>query len=347
MKNHNKFTAKQRDLLASYLASGVNKSECARRLNRPRETILREIKRNSTWVCQLSGERKYIYIAISAQAKADKNKLASAYNKQELKNPDLYSHITSKLREGLSPEQIAGRLKLENPDDHHWHICHETIYRWIYKQSKSKNDEGLYWYEYLRRKQRKRKKQKGRRVHKSNIPDRISISQRSEAINNRSEFGHWEGDSIEGCRGKSKDGLHTEVERMSRRIKVAKVRDLTSKSALRAQIIIFKPEPDCAVKSTTLDNGKETHHHYKLRKKFNMDTFHAHPFSSGERGSNEHGNWHIRYYYPKKTDFSKVPNWELQEVVEEINNRPRKILGFKTANEVYYELLKKEMGCDD
>jgi IS30 family transposase len=344
MKTHTKIKPEERELLAMLLSEGKNKAECSRLLNRPLNTVKSEIRRNSCWVELIDGRKKNVYIAISAQAKADKRKLSSTYNKQELKNPDLYAHVTSKLREGLSPEQIAGRLRFEKPDDPHWHICHETIYEWIYRQNKTQNDEGFYWYEYLRRKQKKRRKQKGRSVHKSNIPDRISISQRSEAINTRSEFGHWEGDSIEGCRGKSKDGLHTEVERISRRIKAVKVRDLTSKSALRAQVRIFKPEPDCAVKSTTLDNGRETHHHYKLRKRFNMQTFHAHPYCSQERGTNEHGNWHIRYYYPKKTDFSKVPHWELQEVVEEINNRPRKILGYKTANEVYYELLKKEMG---
>ena len=78
-----------------------------------------------------------------------------------------------------------------------------------------------------------------------------------------------------------------------------------------------------------------------------MDTFHAHPYSSFERGTNEHGNWHIRYYYPTGTDFSTVSNAELQEVIEEINDRPRKIHGYKTANEVYYQLVQNYQGCND
>ena len=73
-----------------------------------------------------------------------------------------------------------------------------------------------------------------------------------------------------------------------------------------------------------------------------MDTYHAHPYSSFERGTNEHGNWHLRYYFPKGTDFTVITNQELQAVVDEINNRPRKILGFQTANEVYYQLVKNE-----
>ena len=74
-----------------------------------------------------------------------------------------------------------------------------------------------------------------------------------------------------------------------------------------------------------------------------MQTYHAHPYSSFERGTNENGNWHIRYYFPKGTDFSNISNQELQAVVEEINNRPRKILGYRTANEVYYQLLQHEI----
>jgi len=345
MKTHQKFTAHERELLANYLASGFNKSECARRLSRPRRSVLREIASNGSWVKDVHGKKVFVYIAISAQVKAEKRQLNSAHNKEPLKNKDVYKYVVKKLRKGWSPESIAGRLKKNHKDDPHWQICHETIYDWIFKQSLKDNGTGLYWFEYLRRKQTKRKKQKGRSVHSSHIPDRISISQRPEEINNRSEFGHWEGDSIEGRR-QNKAGLHTEVERVSRKIKATKVKALTSEQALRAQSRIFGKTPPLARKSTTLGNGRETHLHYKLRTKFGMDTYHAHPYSSHERGTNENGNLWIRYYFPKGTDFSKVTNKELQAVINEINNRPRKILGFQTANEVYYKLIKT-VRCDD
>jgi len=340
-KQHLKFTALERDLLAQYLAGGVNKSECARRLRRPRKTVVEEIKRNSSWVTLADGRREYHYIAISAQAKAEVRKINATLGKQPLKNPDIYAYVVKHLRKGWSPEQIAGRLRLKYPNDPHWHICHETIYRWAYQ--KGNTDHGKPWYEYLRRGQKKRKKQQGRKVHRSHIPERVSISQRPKAINNRTQFGHWEGDSIEGPKFKS-SGLHTEVERMSRLIKAAKVANLTSLEALKAQRLIFGKLPKPARRSTTLDNGRETHLHYKLREELNMKTYHAHPYSSGERGTNEHGNWHLRYYFPKGTDFGEVTETELQEVVDEINNRPRKILGFKTAYEAYYQLLEKELG---
>lgn len=330
-------------MLARYLASGVSKTECARRLNRPRRSVLREISGNGSWVKDQYGKMIFVYIAISAQAKAERRQLNSAHNKRPLKNEDVYRYVTKKLRKGWSPESIAGRLKRDHKDDPHWHICHETIYEWVFDQPP--NENAKQWFEYLRRKQKKRKKQKGRSVHQSHIPDRVSISQRPEEANNRKEFGHWEGDSVEGVR-LSGTGLHTEVERMSRKIKAVKVVAITSEEAVRAQEKIFTKIPTPARKSTTLDNGRENHLHTRLRDGLGMKTYHAHPYSSFERGTNEHGNWLLRYYFPKGTDFATVTNRELQAVVRELNNRPRKILGFMTANEVYYKLLKK-VRCDD
>lgn len=343
MKTHKKFAPQERELLANYLASGKSKRECGRLLGRPLKTIKAEVKRNGSWLIDNFGRKVFVYIAISAQVKAQRRQLNSAFNKSPLKNPEIYKYVTKHLRRGWSPEGIAGRLKKRYPDDDSWHICHETIYQWVFDQPPNK--DGKQWFEYLRRKQKKRKEQNGRTVHQSHIPDRISISQRPQEVNNREEFGHWEGDSVEGRR-KNKSGLHTEVERISRKIKAVKVAAITSEEAIQAQEKIFTKIPSSARKSTTLDNGKENHLHARLRQNLGMMTYHAHPYSSFERGTNEHGNWLLRYYFPKGTDFSKVTSRELQAVVRELNNRPRKILGFQTANEVYYQLLKQARGDD-
>lgn len=275
-------------------------------------------------------------MAIHAQAKAEAREYKKAHSKHPLKNPDLYAYVTSKLREGWSPDAIAGRLRLEHPNDRDWWITAETIYRWIYQPAQIK--EG--WYEYLRRKQKRRKKRSGRKVHRSRIPDRVSIRERSKVINGRLEFGHWEGDTLEG-KG-HRDGVHTEVERVSRKIVGRKVDAITSEETARVQGEIFAQMPAKARKSTTLDNGKENHHHYKLRK-LTMQTYFADPYSAWQRGTSEHGNWLLRYYFPKGTDFRTVSEEELQEVIGEINNRPRKILGYYTANEVFSRLLEEEI----
>jgi len=331
MKKYTKLTSKERDLLAVWKAEGVSNKECGRRLDRNTSTIGRELKRNS-W--------KGVYVAIHAQGKADEREQTSARSKEELKNPDVYEYVTGRLREGWSPDQIAGRLKLDYPKNTYWRITAETIYRWIYQENQVKIDQP--WYEYLRRKQKKRKKYKGRKVHRSHIPDRISIHKRPKVIDKRKEFGHWEGDTIEG-KGHH-GGIHTEVERMSRFILAGKVDNISSEETIVVQKQLFSELAKTARKSTTLDNGRETHLHIQLRIELGMNTYHADPYSSWQRGTNEHGNWHLRYYLPKGTDFTSVTDEELQDITNEINNRPRKILGYLTAQEMFTKLQMRAQG---
>lgn len=332
MKTHKKLTAFERDQIALYHTQRISNKEIARRLGREVSTIGRELKRN------LWGET---YVAIHAQEQARRRSVRVAHSKEPLKNADVYAYVIERLRDGWSPDQIAGRLKRDHPDDPHFWITAETIYRWIYQREQVKRDNP--WYEYLRRKQKKRKKYKGRMVHRSRIPDRVSIHERPEGINTRTVFAHWEGDTVEG-KG-HRDGLHTEAERMSRFIMARKVDAITSESTILVQQRMFADLPSKARKTTTLDNGRENHLHKRLRL-LRMQTYFADPYSSWQRGTNEHGNWHLRYYFPKGTDFREVSEEELQDVVEEINNRPRKILGYMTAREKFIQLLEEARGCD-
>lgn len=348
-------------LLSAWKKQGLSNIECAKRLGRDKSTIGRELKRNQTKV-RVGKYDELIYEPSHAQFVAEQRKQQAFNAKHPLKNKDVYDYVLDHLRAGWSPESISGRLRQEDhPGDPHWQICHETIYAFIYKEKTDLTKQGLMsqslldkrltphnqsvtitnfdWplYEYLRRKQTKRRPKQGRKVHRLDVPDRVSIHLRSELINKRVEFGHWEGDSVEGKA--HKDGVHTEVERVSRLIKAKKVKAIDSQSALDAQLQIFNPLPKNARRSTTLDNGKETHLHFKLRDDLNMETFHADPYSSYQRGSNEHANGLLRYYFPKGTDFSKVTDEDLEDVVWELNNRPRKILQYKTAQEVFDEHL--------
>jgi IS30 family transposase len=333
MGKYKQLTSAERDKLAVWKAAGLSSRSCAQRLGRDPTTIGRELRRNKF----KSNQTEY-YVAIHAHALASARKIRVAHSKKPLKNAKVYDYVTRKLRQGWSPDQIAGRLKKNHPNGKSWWVCAETIYQWIYQPEQLCIDQP--WYEYLRRKQKRRGQRSGRKAHRSAIPDRVSIRERAESINNRTEFGHWEGDTVEG-KG-HQDGVHTEVERMSRKFLAKKVAAITSEKAVGAQKRLFGRLPRVARRSTTLDNGRENHLHYEL-KELSMDTYFADPYSAWQRGSNEHGNWHLRYYFPKGTDFATVPDEELQDVVWEINNRPRKILGYKTAEEVYSELLAR--GC--
>ena len=322
IKVYHQINERERDWIAVWKARGVSNREIARRLGRALSTIKRELKRNGLG---------NVYIANLAQRKAEARR-TKANRRHPLKNPDVYAYVLSKLREGWSPELIAGRLReVEHPNDPHWRICHETIYNFIYK-------DGSYW-EYLPRKQKKRKQLKGRKVHRSRIPQRVSIRQRPKVVNQREEFGHWEGDSVEGRR-LDKDGIHTEVERVTNYYSAVKVNRINSFESLKAQQKIFGKLPPEARRSTTLDNGKENHLHYRL-KELGMKTYFADPYSSWQRGCNEHHNGLLRRYLPKGTSFKKLTQQELDEIVWEINNRPRKRLGYNTPQEAFeHQLIK-------
>lgn len=328
MRNHTKIGLKERELIQRWKADGLSNAECARRLGRPKCTIGRELRRNQS----PSG----VYVAVSAQVKADQRKNKAWKAKYPLKNAKVFKYTIKQLMRGWSPEQIAGRLReVEHPDDKSWHICHETIYQYIYHPSKKHRK----LWEYLRRGQKKRRKRGCRKVHRSRIPDRVSIHKRPTKVDERMEFGHWEGDSIVG-KGK-RNGLHTSYERVSSVTKMGYMEEMTALESARAQKEIYREMPEGACRTVTLDNGSEHALHKQVEKTVGIQTYFADPYSSWQRGGNENANLWIRYYFPKGTDFSKMSREEIADVEWELNNRPRKRLGFLFPQEVFDRHLRK------
>lgn len=215
----------ERDKIAVFLAQEVTISEIARRLSRSKSSISDEVKRNRQWD---KGKQCFVYEAIFAQEETNR-RMIKRRKRPVLKNKWLYQYVTDHLGLGWSPEQIEGRLKLEYGKEYHKTIGHEAVYQYVYHPE----NKGCALWEYLPRKQKKRKKQNGRSVHHSRIPDRVSIHLRPEVINTRQEFGHFEGDTVEGKRSIG-DGIHTEVERVSRTTFAIKVRTISSEEGLRA-----------------------------------------------------------------------------------------------------------------
>lgn len=314
MVKKGKLNDSERDLIAILHSQGISARDIGNKLGRNHTTVSRELTRNRFGTN---------YVAIHAQSLATKRK-QDANKRHPLKSKQIYSYVLEKLRFGWSPEEISGRLTLDNPQ---LSICTETIYQFIYA---AENKHKQLW-EYLPRKQKKRRKKQGRSVHKSRIPDRVSIHDRPQIADQRIELGHWEGDTVEG-KG-HKDGIHTEVERVSRYMLAIKVPAITSAQTISVQLAMFKTLPDFLRKSTTLDNGKENHMHTGLRQ-LGMLVFFCDPYSSWQRGTNEYHNGLLRRYLPKKTSFANLSQEELDDIVEEINNRPRKVLHFKTPVEI-------------
>lgn len=319
-KRHCKLTAIEREKIAIYLSQKLSKRDIAKRLGRSDSTIRDEIRRNRF------GEQ---YVAVNAQAHSEKVKSRSS-KRHPLKNKSVYKFVLKKLYSGWSPEQISGRLKLEHQGNPYWQIHFETIYKFIYAEE----NKAKALFEYLPRKQKKRKKKYGRVAQRSRIPDRVSIHDRPNEVESRLIFGHWEGDSVESKAHRG--GMHTEVERKTRFVMAKLIQTLSAEETSKTASQMFARLPKPARLSTTLDNGKE----FVKHKLFGITTYFADPYSSWQRGSNENTNGLIRRYLPKKTDLNKVTQDELDDIIGEINNRPRKCLGFRTSQEEFEKELK-------
>lgn len=328
-----KLTPEDRDSIARLDGQGCGVREIARQLGRSPSTISAEL-RAGLW--HDHNVHAAAYVAIHAQRLRDERAKHSHKQQTLNRHPPLRAYVEQNIRCGWSPEQISGRLPLDYPYDQAMRVSHEPVYTYIYAPEQA----ALKLWEYLPRKQKKRRKRSGRKVHRSHIPDRVSIHERPEAVNTRTEFGHWEGDTVEGKRTVG-DGIHTEVERKSRKLLARKVGRVAADETVQAQQGMFQDLPAGARRSTTLDNGRENHRHTKLKIELGMQAYFADPYSSWQRGTNENHNGLLRRYIPKQTDFTTLTQAELDDIVEEINNRPRKTLAYKTPNEVYSEELEK------
>ena len=328
---------------------GVSRSMIARRLGVHRATITRELRRGS-WQPERDhanlrpylrnrldtrGPHERLYLGSQAQLQAD-TRGARSHQPYRMVHDRLVDWVISALRRGWTPQEIAGRLPSEFPDDPRMRVSAETVYSWIYLPAQLHRQLR----KYLTRGHRKRGKRQGRRVHSDRIKWRTSIHDRPAVIENRHEFGHWEADSVLGAHGTG--GLHTSVERRSRKLFAIKIESITAQATLEAQLTIFTSLPAHAGRSVTADNGSEFAYHYQLADTLAIPTYFADPYSAYQRGANEHFNGRIRRYLPKGTSFAELTQTELDEYITEINNRPRTILGWATPAEVFQELSSKE-----
>jgi len=302
--------------------SGESYRSIARLLNRSHSTILREIKRNKP--------DYYTYFDESAVIKAAKRKTI-ARHKRKISNKKLYKYVMSKLEKTWSPDSISGRLKIDFPDDELMRVSHEGIYQWIFKDFKS----GGELYKLLAKHHKKRRKQRKYGSTRGLIKDRVSIHERPDVVDGRTRTGDWEGDLVEGKKGTG--FFVTHVDRKSRFLISRKINNKKASSFNEATISAFKNIPKEKLLTLTLDNGKEFTEFKKLEKLLGIDVYFADPYCSCQRGTNENTNALLRRFFPKGTDFTTLNNAELQKKVSMINNRPRKILNYRTPSEVYYQ----------
>ena len=307
----------ERDEIAVMQAEGYTQMEIAERLNRHPSTISREIHRNGSPV------RSTRYRSNRAQQRADGRKQVS-HQKMRLKNEVIRDYVGYHISEGMTPEQIAGRISI---DIEGFTTNYESIYLYIYNERPDLTH-------YLVRGKRKRQKRSikpGKRIVK--IPNRTMIDKRPQKINNRSEYGHWEADTA--VSRQSKSTLVIVRERKMHITLIKKIPRRTASNMKAAVIQMLRRFPEYLVKSITFDNGLENAEHELIAEKLGVKTYFCHAYHSWEKGGVENGIGLIRRYLPKKTDFELISHREIRRIEYALNNRPRKSLGFLTPLEVF------------
>lgn len=314
----------ERQIIQSGLRVDKSVRAIAKSLGRDHKAILYEIKSHSGFPAREYCAEIAQRIANEKEAKKHRPKLA------QFKHRALAKYVVGQLKKDWSPEQIAGVLKRQTPPELTAEtICLETIYQFIYE------GEGrwLGLYQHLRRGRKKRQKRWARKTQKVLIPERISIHLRPEEINEKVSVGHWESDTVEGKRT-TKGNLSVQYERKLMLARLHKVPNKTADETEQAIRRSIDSLPEYFFKTITFDNGGEAATHLNLQKDFDLQTFFCDTYSSWQKGGVENLNGLIRQYLPKRTDISQLSHWQIYEIQERLNNRPRKTLNYLTPNQV-------------
>ncbi len=317
MRTFHHLSLLEREKLFLWHETGVSWREIARRLNRSHSSLTREYKRHTRY------RRKYLPCLV--QQRAFRWALGQRYQ-APLKCPSIYLYVREHLREGWSPETIAGRLSLDCPG---YSIDDETIYRYVYgrKQRRSK----LWRYLVLHRKRRLKKD--GRKVKSvGSIKGALSIELRPKEALTRQEPGHWESDNMEGKRS-DRTSISASVERVTRITRLEKLSGHASLAKTNILVKQFETEGEVFKKTITLDRGPENKRHQEIAKRTGMPVYFCNPYHSWEKGTVENTIGRLRRFIPKGESVDQVTPRQLFLIQETMNDTPRKVLGFLTPNE--------------
>lgn len=312
-RHYHHLTRDQRCQIYALKATGMSQRDIALRLQFSHTTISRELNRNQ-------GKKGYRIQQADARA-LERRYIASSQPKSM--TPKNIQVIKQKLKEGWSPDQISGRLKLND-------ICvsHESIYRYIWADKKA----GGSLYTYLRHSGKKYNRRASGKAGRGCIPNRVDIKKRSPIIERKSRIGDWEADTIIGAGHKG--AILTLVDRKSKYTIMEKLKSKTAEEVYNAITKRLSKLPH-KVRSITFDNGKEFSAHERIAKKLKTKCYFAAPYHSWERGLNEHTNGLIREDIPKSTNLLLIRVSKVREVEKKLNNRPRKVLKYKTPKEIF------------
>jgi len=311
--SYKQLTQEQRYQIYACMKANWSQLEIAHEIGVHPSTISREMARNR-------GGRGYR--PKQAQHRTEERKLKHVTTRIELQT---WALIERQLRQDWSPEQVAGWLSLER----HIQVSHERIYQYIYADKRVGGD----LHQHLRCRKQRRKRY-GSYQRRGQIKGRVSIEARPAIVESRRRLGDWEVDTIIGAH--HKEAIVSVVERKSKLTFLKKVRRKNSAAVEQALTELLQPVRE-KCHTITSDNGKEFANHQAIAESLQAGFYFAHPYASWERGLNENTNGLVRQYFPKKSDFSKIKDLDVLHVMARLNNRPRKTLGYKTPNQVFFK----------
>lgn len=330
--NYRQLDLEEREYLSQAHADGVSQAEIARELGRNRSTISRELRRNG------EAEGQY-YVPLTAQAQAV-HRARQPRRRRKLSGVRLWRRVVRGLRSGWSPEQIAGYMKTQYPDQPEQRVSHETIYAALYVLPRGELRKELL--SHLRQSRKQRRPRSRGTDRRGQIPNMVRIGERPGEVEDRRIPGHWEGDLIKGAGNRS--AVATLVERHSRYLQLVRVDDASAESVCRGMAYRFRRMPEGMRKTLTYDRGKEMAQHERLAKKTALKIYFADPHSPWQRGSNENTNGLLRQYLPKGVDLSGLTQVELNRIAKKLNTRPRKVHGWATPEEIWNKAHRVALG---
>jgi IS30 family transposase len=310
-------TLHDRELISRGLASGSSLRLIAAAIGRPPSTISREVARHG-------GPATYRAVD------ADQRAWDSARRPKQCRlagDGRLRRLVARKLMQNWAPQQIAGWLKVEHPDDPSMHISHETIYRTLFIQARGALKRELTAHLRSRRRIRRARASTPRGQGRGQIVDAISISERPPEVEDRAVPGHWEGDLLSGA---NNSHIATLVERASRFVMLVKVTGKSTDIVVAALARRVRRLPAELKRSMTWDRGTEMAKHKQFTIATDVKVYFCDPQSPWQRGSNENTNGLLRQYFPDGTDVSTFSQVQLNRIARQLNQRPRETLGFRT-----------------
>lgn len=331
--SYRQLTPQERYAIHILSVAGFSHREIGRRLGRHHTTIGREKRRNGPPHSDLA-----IYRDDFGQRQSEVRRRSIVRPRRRADHKPLWRYVLRGLGRCWSPEQIAGRVRLDHPDDPLMRIAPETVYRWIYEDAAA----GGVLYRHLRRAHRRRRRQRRFGAGRGYIPGRVGIERRPGVVERRRRFGDWESDTVEGAKGKGLIATH--VERRSRYLVTVRLEDKTADLFAERTIRAFRTIPRAWRCTMTADNGKEFARFKKIEEKTGLTVYFADPYSAWQRGTNENTNGLLRQYFPKGCDFTAVSTKDLAAATRAINHRPRKCHGYRTPYEVFTEARSGALG---